>query len=42
MNDRSKGALWMSISAFSTALMGATVKYIGNDISTFEKLFLEI
>lgn len=39
MNDRSKGALWMSISAFSTALMGATVKYIGNDISTFEKLF---
>ncbi|MGL4652785.1 DMT family transporter [Cetobacterium sp.] len=39
MNDRLKGMLWMCTSALGMALMGATVKFIGSDISTFEKLF---
>lgn len=42
MNDRLKGTIWMCISALGMALMGATVKFIGSEISTFEKLFLEI
>ncbi|WP_442878094.1 DMT family transporter [Cetobacterium sp.] len=39
MNNTLKGAIWMCISALGMALMGATVKFIGSDISTFEKLF---
>ncbi|MGL5058152.1 MAG: DMT family transporter, partial [Fusobacteriaceae bacterium] len=39
MNNKLKGTIWMCISAFGMALMGATVKLIGSDISTFEKLF---
>lgn len=39
MNDRLKGTIWMCISALGLALMGATVKLIGSEISTFEKLF---
>ncbi|MGL5356011.1 MAG: DMT family transporter [Cetobacterium sp.] len=39
MNDKLKGTIWMCISALGMALMGATVKLIGSDISTFEKLF---
>lgn len=38
-DDRLKGAIWMCISALGMALMGATVKFIGSEISTFEKLF---
>lgn len=39
MNNRLKGTIWMCISALAMALMGATVKVVGQDISTFEKLF---
>lgn len=39
INSRLKGAIWMCISALGMALMGATVKMIGKDISAFEKLF---
>lgn len=39
MNDRLKGTLWMCLSALGMALMGTTVKLVGTDISTFEKLF---
>ncbi|MGL5356160.1 MAG: DMT family transporter [Cetobacterium sp.] len=39
MNDKLKGTIWMCISALGMALMGATVKLVGSDISTFEKLF---
>lgn len=38
-DDRLKGTIWMCISALGMALMGATVKFIGSEISTFEKLF---
>ena len=37
--DKIKGTLWMIISAFGMALMSATVKFVGTEISTFEKLF---
>lgn len=39
MNDRLKGTLWMCVSSLGMALMGSTVKLVGTDISTFEKLF---
>lgn len=39
MNDRLKGTIWMCLSALGMALMGSTVKLVGTDISTFEKLF---
>lgn len=39
MDNKVKGAMWMTISALGMAFMSLSVKFVGMEISTFEKLF---